>query len=138
LLREKEKLPCRLIAVRASPEVARQNLKEARERAASRGKTLSRAERERCHWHLLETNLSASELSVEKVFSVMSDHVLGLKELSEFFNHSPDRRHIRMDPHNKRQTLADLWLQLKSCREWAGIEMFFRWCGGRWWIWMGR
>jgi len=186
LLGEKEKLPCRLIAVRASPEVARQNLKEARERAASRGKTLSKGQRERCHWHLLVTNLSASELSVreagelyrcrwkieilfrawkqgmnmkpalnrrsnalhhqalilaamiyqvltvevmhlwkplmrkreevsvEKVFSVMSNDVLGLTELSEFFNLSPDRRHIRMDPHNKRESLADLWLQLKS------------------------
>ena len=186
LLGKKEKYRCRLIAVRASPEVARKNLKEAHERAANRGKTLSKAQRERCHWHLLVTNLSASELSVreagelyrcrwkieilfrawkqgmnmkpalnrrsnalhhqalilaamiyhvltvvvmiqwkplmrkreevsvEKVFSVMSDHVLGLKELSEFFNRSPDRRHIRMDPHNERKSLADLWIQLKS------------------------
>ena len=35
-------------------------------------------------------------------------------ELNEFFNHSPDRRHIRMDPHNNRESLADVWLQLKS------------------------
>lgn len=54
------------------------------------------------------------EVSVEKVFSVMSNHVLGLKDLSQFFYHNPDRRHIRMDPHNKRESLADLWLQLKS------------------------
>ena len=186
LLGEKEKHRCRIIAVRASQEVARRNLKEASERAASRGKTLSKAQRERCHWHLLVTNLSANELSVreagelyrcrwkieilfrawkqgmniqpalnrrsnalhhqalilaamiyqvltvivmilwkplmrkreevsvEKVFSVMSNHVLGLKDLSDFFNHYPDRRHIRMDPHNKRESLADLWLQLKS------------------------
>lgn len=186
LLGEKEQHRCRLIAVRASPEVARQNLQDARERAASRGRTLSKAQRERCHWHLLVTNLSASELSireagelyrcrwkieilfrawkqgmnmkpalnrrsnalhhqalilaamiyqvltvvamilwrplmregeevsVEKVFSVMSNHVLGLKDLSDFFNHHPDRRHIRMDPRNKRGSLADLWLQLIS------------------------
>lgn len=186
LLGEKEKHRCRLIAVRASPEVARRNLKEAHQRAASRGKALSRTQRERCHWHLLVTNLSASELSVreaselyrcrwkieilfrawkqgmnmspalnrrsnalhhqalilaamiyqvltvvviilwkplmrkreevsvEKVFSIMSNHVLGLKDLNEFFTHSPDRRHIRMDPHNNRESLADLWLQLKS------------------------
>jgi hypothetical protein len=186
LLGEEEKHRCRLIAVRASPEVVRRNLKDARERAASRGKTLSKAKRERLHWHLLVTNLTASELrvreagelyrcrwkieilfrawkqgmnikpalnrrsnalhhqalilaamiyqvltlvimilwkplmrkreevSVEKSFSVMSNHVLGLKDLREFFDLSPDRRHIRMDPHNKRESLADLWLQLKS------------------------
>jgi len=186
LLGEKERHRCRLIAVRASPEVVRRNLKEASERAASRGKTLSKAQRERCHWHLLVTNLSASQLSVreaselyrcrwkieilfrawkqgmnmkpalnrrsnalhhqalilaamiyqvlvvmvmilwkplmrkreevsvEKVFSVMSNHVLELKDLNEFFTHSSDRRHIRMDPHNNRESLADLWLQLKS------------------------
>ena len=66
LLGEKEKHRCRLIAVRASPEVARRNLKEAHQRAASRGKALSRTQRERCHWHLLVTNLSASELSVRE------------------------------------------------------------------------
>lgn len=186
LLGEKERHCCRLIAVRASPEVVRQNLKAASERATNRGKTLSKAQRERCHWHLLVTNFSANELSireagelyrcrwkieilfrawkqgmnmkpalnrrsnalhhqalilaamiykvltvvvmmlwkplmrkreevsVEKVFSVMSNHVLGLKDLSQFFYHNPDRRHIRMDPHNKRESLADLWLQLKS------------------------
>jgi|GEM_PF-3134990 len=54
------------------------------------------------------------EVSVEKVFSVMSNHVLGLNDLSEFFNLSPDRRHIRMDPHKSRESLADLRLQLKS------------------------
>lgn len=56
------------------------------------------------------------EVSVEKVFSVMSTHVLGLKDLNEFFNHSPDRRHIRMDPHNNRESLADVWLQLIRIR----------------------
>ena len=66
LLGEEEKHRCRLIAVRASPEVVRRNLKEARERAASRGKTLSKAQRERLHWHLLVTNLRASELRVRE------------------------------------------------------------------------
>ena len=54
------------------------------------------------------------EVSVEKSFSVMRNDVLGLRDLREFFDLSPDRRHIRMDPHNKRESLADLWLQLKS------------------------
>jgi hypothetical protein len=39
---------------------------------------------------------------------LMSNDVLGLKDLREFFDLSPDRRHIRMDPHNKRESLSDL------------------------------
>lgn len=186
LLGKKEKLRCRLIAVKASCELARRHLKEARERAASQGRTLTKAQRERCHWHLIVTNLSVNELSaqeagelyrcrwkieilfrawkqgmnigpalnrrsnalhhqalvlaamiyqvltvilsilfeslvkkreavsIEKVFDVMSEHVLGLQSLTDFFSLRPNHRHIRMDPHNKRESLADLWFQLKS------------------------
>jgi len=183
---KKEKHPARLIAVRATEEVTRKNLKEAQKRTDGQKRVLTKEQRERCHWHLIVTNipktdLKASQLgelyrcrwnieilfrawkqgmnleaalnrrssarhhqalvlaamiykaltivvvnllklnlprgeriSIEKVFDFMSEHLMGLSDLKVWSDFETDRRHVRMDPHKGRRSLATTWMQLIS------------------------
>ena len=62
-----ERHPARLVAIRCHPEVTRQALLEATQRAQSRGRTLSKAQRLRCGWHLVVTNVGADLMAAPDV-----------------------------------------------------------------------
>jgi len=62
-----EKYEARLTAIRASQAVAEKNLREARERAASQSKTLSKAQRIRCQWHIVVSNIAREMLSAKQI-----------------------------------------------------------------------
>lgn len=181
-----EKHPARLIAVRAKSEVARKNLEEAKKRAKGQKRVLTKEQKERCHWHLIVTNIPAHDLkgsqigelyrcrwnieilfrawkqgmnlekalnrrssalhhqalvlaamiykvmtlvvvnllkptmrraeqvSLEKVFDLMGEHLMGLRDLKDWASFETDRRHVRMDPHKGRKPLATTWMQLIS------------------------
>jgi len=64
ILGEKAK-PARLVAIKAKAEVAEKNLREASERARQRGHTLSAAQKERCRWHLIATNVPAEKMDTQ-------------------------------------------------------------------------
>jgi hypothetical protein len=55
----------RLVAIRAKTEVAEKNLREAGERARKRGHTLTAAQKERCRWHLVATNVAAEKMKAQ-------------------------------------------------------------------------
>lgn len=61
----KEKHQARLVAIRASKVVAEKALREAREK--TQGRTLSKAQRLRCQWHLVATNISAEQLGARDI-----------------------------------------------------------------------
>lgn len=67
LVGAEQKHEARLVAVRAQPEVVRKNLKEAEERADRHGRTLTKEQRERCHWHLIVTNIEKSNLAATEI-----------------------------------------------------------------------
>ena len=58
-----EQYSARLVAVRATKAVAEKTLREARERAQKSGKTLTKFQRLRCHWHLIVTNIPEGMLN---------------------------------------------------------------------------
>jgi hypothetical protein len=60
-----EAKPARLVAIRATTEIAEKNLREASERARRRGHTLSSAQKERCRWHLIATNVPAEKMDAQ-------------------------------------------------------------------------
>ena len=62
-----EKYEARLTAIRASQAVAEKNLREAHERAAAQSKTLSKAQRIRCQWHIVVSNIPREILSAKQV-----------------------------------------------------------------------
>lgn len=57
----------RLIAIRATKEVAVQALRTAREQAHKKGKTLSKSQRLRCQWHLVATNIPREKMAARSV-----------------------------------------------------------------------
>lgn len=57
----------RLVAIRASKEVAEKNLRAANEQARKKGRTLSKSRRLRCQWHLVTTNIQKEMMSAESV-----------------------------------------------------------------------
>ena len=57
----------RLVAIRASKEVAEKNLRSAKEQARMNGRTLSRSQQLRCHWHLVATNIQTEMMSAKSV-----------------------------------------------------------------------
>lgn len=63
----REKYPARLVAIRATPAVAEKNLREAAERAQKSGKTLSKSQGLRCHWHIIVTNIPAEMLNARAI-----------------------------------------------------------------------
>jgi IS4 transposase len=58
-----EEYGARLVAVRATPAVAEKALREAREKAQKSGRTLTKSQRLRCHWHLIVTNIPEQKLN---------------------------------------------------------------------------
>jgi ribosomal protein L12E/L44/L45/RPP1/RPP2 len=60
-----EAKPARLVAIRATVEVAEKNLREASEKARLRGHTLSVGQKERCRWHLIATNVPAEKMDTQ-------------------------------------------------------------------------
>lgn len=61
---------CRLIAVRAAPDVAAQRRRERGKQAELRGKQLSKEALVRCDWHLIVTNIGADTMSAENLFKL--------------------------------------------------------------------
>jgi hypothetical protein len=61
----KEKHQARLVAIRASKAVAEKALREAHEK--TQGRTLSKAQRLRCQWHLVATNITAEQLGARDI-----------------------------------------------------------------------
>ena len=53
--------------MRANKGVAEKNLREARERATKQGKTLSKAQRTRCQWHVIVTNIAPEMLGAQQI-----------------------------------------------------------------------
>ena len=66
----KERLACRLIAVRCPPEVVRVRIARLKKDAARRGRTPSKAQLEWCRWTILVTNLSEEQLSVAEAITL--------------------------------------------------------------------
>ncbi len=60
-----EAKPARLVAIRAKTEVAEKNLREASEKARRRGHTLSAAQKERCRWHLIASNVASDKMDTQ-------------------------------------------------------------------------
>ena len=63
----KEAKRARLVAIRAKAEIAEKNLREASEKARKRGHTLTAAQKERCRWHLVGTNVPAEKMDAQAV-----------------------------------------------------------------------
>ena len=63
----KERYQSRLVAIRATAAVAEKNLREARKRVKKVGKTLSKSQRLRCHWHIIVTNIPAEMLKASAI-----------------------------------------------------------------------
>jgi len=63
----KQAKPARLVAMRAKVEIAEKNLREASEKARKRGHTLTAAQKERCRWHLVATNVPAEKMDAQAV-----------------------------------------------------------------------
>ena len=57
----------RLVAIRATAAVAEKNLREAKEQARLKGKTLSQSRALRCGWHLVVTNIPKEKMSASSV-----------------------------------------------------------------------
>jgi hypothetical protein len=64
----KERLPCRLLAVRVPPEVAEGRRRKLRQRAKGRGQTPSRKELALCDWTVYVTNAPTELLSLPEAF----------------------------------------------------------------------
>ena len=62
-----EKYEARLTVIRANKAVTSKNLREARERACAQGRTLSKAQRIRCQWHIVVSNIPREMLSAKQV-----------------------------------------------------------------------
>jgi hypothetical protein len=62
-----EAKPARLVAMRAKPEIAEKNLREANENARKRGHTLTAAQKQRCRWHLVATNVPPEKMKAQAV-----------------------------------------------------------------------
>ena len=60
-----EAKPAPLVAIRAKTEGAEKNLREAGEKARKRGDTLTVAQKERCRWHLVATNVAAEKMNAQ-------------------------------------------------------------------------
>lgn len=63
---------CRLIAVRAAPDVAHQRRRERRKQAEDRGKKLGKDALIRCDWHIIVTNVESDDMSAENLFKLYS------------------------------------------------------------------
>jgi len=63
---------CRLIAVRAAPDVARQRRRERKKQAEDRGKKPSKEALIRCDWHIIVTNVESDAMSAENLFKLYS------------------------------------------------------------------
>jgi hypothetical protein len=63
----KNRLDCRLVAVRLPEKVAQQRLRKLRKKLKKRGHTLSDRQRVLCQWHVLITNLPADKFSIEDI-----------------------------------------------------------------------
>ncbi len=63
---------------------------------------------------LRSTMRQGEQVSVEKVFDLMGEHLSGLSDLRDWNTLKMDRRHVRMDPHKGRTSLATTWTQLIS------------------------
>jgi hypothetical protein len=63
-----ERLPCRLLAVRAPKEVSEERRRKLREKAKARGQTPSERELTLCDWTILVTSAPSEMLSVEETF----------------------------------------------------------------------
>jgi hypothetical protein len=63
----KEAKPARFVAMRTKPEIAEKNLRELKENARKRGHTLTAAQKERCRWHLVATNVPAEKMDAQAV-----------------------------------------------------------------------
>jgi IS4 transposase len=61
---------CRLIAVRAAPDVAAQRRRERRKQAEDHGKQISKQALVRCDWHIILTNVRAEEMTAENLFKL--------------------------------------------------------------------
>jgi hypothetical protein len=64
----KERLPCRLLAVRVPPEVAEGRRRKLRQRAKGRGQTPSQKELALCDWTVYVTNTPPELLSLSEAF----------------------------------------------------------------------
>jgi hypothetical protein len=69
-LGSKERLPCRLIAIRVPEEVANRRRQQAREKARDHGRTVSKEYLELLGWTLFVTNCLASELTWKAVVAL--------------------------------------------------------------------
>jgi hypothetical protein len=58
--------PCRMIAWRLPPEVAKRRRNKLREQAKRKGRKVSKQRLERCDWAILITNLPAEKLSIDE------------------------------------------------------------------------
>jgi hypothetical protein len=69
-LGSQERLPCRLVALRCSPEVVRKRRHRLRQEAGSKGRAISARQWEACRWTVLVTNVDRAVLDVEEVWIV--------------------------------------------------------------------
>ena len=67
VLGTKDRLPCRLIALRVPAEVAERRLKRLRKRLKKEGRKLSERQRVMCQWTVLITDLAAGAFTVEEI-----------------------------------------------------------------------
>jgi IS4 transposase len=61
---------CRLIAVRAAPDVAAQRRRERKKQAEVHGKQISKETLIRCDWHLILTNVRMEAMSAQNLFKL--------------------------------------------------------------------
>ena len=67
VLGTKDRLPCRLIALRAPADVAEGRLKRLRKKLRKKGRELSERQRVMCQWTVLITDLPAAAFTVEEI-----------------------------------------------------------------------
>ena len=67
----KEKVPCRLIAVRVDDNVANQRRRKIREYARNKGRTPSKRQLALANWTILATNVEAEKMSIKETVVMM-------------------------------------------------------------------
>jgi Transposase DDE domain len=126
------RLPCRLVAIRVPPAIARRRRRELRRRAQKKGYTPSARKLALCDWNLYVTNAAADRLSIEEVvvlarlrwqIELLFKHWKSDGKLSRSRSGKPDR--IACEVFAKLMGLiVEHWIVLRSC--WGEFRISLR------------
>lgn len=108
-----QELPCRLVAVRCSQEVASEKKRRLRKKMKKKGKQPSQQQLACCEWLVLATDLSAEEFTVEELWTlyrVRWQIELVFKRWKSVLQ--LDRSQARHHPHRR---LTELYAKLLGC-----------------------